>query len=356
MVNYAPALPDLRWDILYPRHTGLWSGVLVDGGYGTYDPSSRGVAKVDPCRDDRLPALKGWLDRGELVAYRPRHRATVRITSTAGNRYVKVVRSRKAHRLERLFTDTLTSAIRVGAPQLPEVVDSHPGGGFLVLTEVAGGSLHEFAPNAGPRRLTAVGRGVARFHSISASSVLRGRDPTGPEVWLDWVERHDPCPDYGFRSDLRSVACGVGPSVLPPSVLIHGDLHDKNVFVDGEQVGFIDLDSVQIGHPAEDLGNLAAHLVLRALQAGDRALSPFDATTDLLRGYRAAGGVVSTASVVAVGARTLLRLACLYRFRRRWRNLTSALLRESQVWQADGRQPGLLHGSAKPFSGNERIA
>ena len=342
MVNCANvSRNDLRWDILYPRQSGIWPAVLAKPGrYGTYDPGTKSVREVDPYRDDELPALRGWLTRGELVAYRPRRRATVRIVSTAGNRYVKVVRPAKAHKMERLFTDVLgaSPAASVTSPQLPQLTYSHPSKGFLVLTEVAGDSLHELAPDPGSRILAAVGGAVARFHSLSTSGVRERRDSGRPDRWVEWVEGHDPSQNPEFRKELRRAASQLAPFRSSNSVLVHGDLHDKNVFVDGGQVGLIDVDSMRVGHPAEDLGNLAAHLVLRALQAGVRLPSPLEATADMLHGYRDAGGVVSAPGVVAEGAQTLLRLACIYRFRRRWSHLTPALLRECEVWQVDGRQ------------------
>lgn len=355
-MNGLPAVrSDLDCDILYPRPSGLWPAVLVGGGFGTYDPRSQVVVAVDPSRDDQLPALGGWLRTGELVAYRPRQRATVRIASVAGNRYVKVLRPAKARKLEHLFTDVLGTQYLPVAPQLPELVDSYPAGGFLVFAEVGGSSLHESASTAGPVRLATVGGAVARFHSLAARGVRHGRDPAGLDGWMEWVARHDPCPEEGFRSELRTLALQLDPPAGSPSVLIHGDLHDKNVFLDGDRVGFIDLDSVRVGHPAEDLGNLAAHLVLRAIQADLQAPSPLEATTDLLRGYRQAGGVVSTSDVVALGAQTLLRLACVYRFRGRWRSVTTSLLRACKIWHTEEQGLARLRGGPEPTADRERI-
>ena len=205
---------DLRWDILYPRQSGFWPAVLAEPGrYGTYDPGTKSVREVDPYRDDELPALRGWLTRGELVAYRPRRRATVRIVSTAGNRYVKVVRPAKAHKMERLFTDVLgaSPAASVTSPQLPQLTYSHPSKGFVVLTEVVGDSLHELAPDPGSRILAAVGGAVARFHSLSTSGVRERRDSGRPNRWVKWVEA-----TTQVKTPSSEKNCAGPPAIWPP--------------------------------------------------------------------------------------------------------------------------------------------
>lgn len=47
---------------------------------------------------------------------------------------------------------------------------------------------------------------------------------------------------------------------------MHGDLHDKNIFIDPKfGVGYVDIDGVRDGPIATNIGNLAAHLHLRTL-------------------------------------------------------------------------------------------
>jgi hypothetical protein len=106
-------------------------------------------------------------------------------------------------------------------------------------------------------------------------------------------------------------------------------------------VTLLDLDLAHPGDPAEDVGNLMAHLVLRSLQAG-RGLPPGRADAERFLGaYVRSTGSPTDGAVIGSGARTLLRLACLYRFRRPWRNLSRPLAGEGVRW-ATGQTEGWL--------------
>ncbi len=76
----------------------------------------------------------------------------------------------------------------------------------------------------------------------------------------------------GFRAYRGRIPCErvlhrlPGPPVLERLALAHGDLHDGNVVLTGAGVGLLDLDGVVAADPAEDVGNLWARLVLRAVQ------------------------------------------------------------------------------------------
>ncbi|HYC79244.1 MAG TPA: phosphotransferase, partial [Planctomycetota bacterium] len=132
---------------------------------------------------------------------------------------------------------------------------------------------------------------------------------------------------------------------LPPivddaaQVLVHGDLHDGNVRLapDGG-VGFLDFDLAHVGDPAADVGNLAAHVVLRAHEdlapasavdstarrrAAERGFARALAFVDA---YREHGGPAPVSAVAAAAAHAAFRLACLYRFRLAGRAFADALL------------------------------
>lgn len=167
---------------------------------------------------------------------------------------------------------------------------------------------------------------MRRWHLVD---VVPGRDSTDACRWLAarvpaWL-----------ANSYDAVAESLGDP--PPSglrSLVHGDLHDRNVLLDGARGGIIDLDGVGVGDPAIDVGNLAAHVVLRALQRGDEVA---DGRAEALA---VAAGHPAGESAAPWVARTLFRLAVLYRFRIRWAHLTPILLRESVRWSdADGLGP-----------------
>lgn len=56
-----------------------------------------------------------------------------------------------------------------------------------------------------------------------------------------------------------------------PPVLLHGDLHPGNLFVDDAHVTAIDFDHAAVGDPATELAYLSTQLELPALRAGDAA-------------------------------------------------------------------------------------
>lgn len=75
------------------------------------------------------------------------------------------------------------------------------------------------------------------------------------------------------------------------SAVLHRDLHDGQVLVDGDRAGLLDLDTLAVGDPALDLGNLLAHLDLPVAQN---------------RCSRAAGATVTEGVMAAYGADEVL--------------------------------------------------
>ncbi len=63
-------------------------------------------------------------------------------------------------------------------------------------------------------------------------------------------------------------------------VAAHGDLHGRNILIDGQRVALIDLDEAISGPPAGDLGHFAAYTLFEALDGGEldgasRAIAAF---------------------------------------------------------------------------------
>jgi len=94
-------------------------------------------------------------------------------------------------------------------------------------------------------------------------------------------------------------------------------------------VALIDLDAAGAGDPAIDVGTLAAHLVLRGLQAGGDPGPGRRMVLSLVRAYVEAGGPAEEPAIGGACARGLFRLACVYVVRPRWRGACPALLEEA---------------------------
>jgi aminoglycoside phosphotransferase (APT) family kinase protein len=132
------------------------------------------------------------------------------------------------------------------------------------------------------------------------------------------------------RTDGQSAAAAARrlaslPPVVP--VPIHRDLHDKQVLVEpGGGIGVLDFDTLALGDPALDLGNLLAHLDLRALQHRCSEVDAERLGAALLDGYGTRTTLRERAAAYAQATR--VRLACVYAFRPSWPGLPDQLLRQ----------------------------
>lgn len=146
-------------------------------------------------------------------------------------------------------------------------------------------------------------------------------------AWCDRI--HEVFPD---RTDRFTEAfCLVRDDLqrLPkvPSVPCHRDFHEGQILIDANSVGLLDFDTLRLGDPALDVGNLIAHLRLAGLRAG-RVL------------HRAEAAFVKAmapvpADRIAVWTRAaLLRLAALYSFTSEKRATLRGLL-EDVIWPVE---------------------
>ena len=331
------------WVVAYPRRCGTWAAAGRDENgariYGVYDPATRASRLVRPEDDRQLPALAAWAARGELLAYRVGRRAVVRLRHPEGDvRYAKILRPARLEPLLRRLHVVEQAAGRA-AEEFPQLapVRAVATDGAVVFGHLSGTALHDLvmteAAPAVDRALVDVARSLAAFHRTPADGLDLPRVDPGPPPaeWAELVARHDP----GLRSRYEAVLPKLPERPVPSTSgrprLVHGDLHDRNVLL-GRRVGLLDLDGLRLGDPVEDVGNLAAHLVLRSLQRNAPADEGRRQAAVLFEAYRRAGGCIEGDEAVDVGAVTLFRLACLYRFRRRWTGLVAALLDESQHW------------------------
>jgi Ser/Thr protein kinase RdoA (MazF antagonist) len=95
-------------------------------------------------------------------------------------------------------------------------------------------------------------------------------------------------------------------------VVIHRDLHEKQVMIDGDHATFIDLDTLAVGEAALDIANFLVHLDLRVALGlpVERARAT---ATAFLDAYHPSRAVVER--IAAHAAVTRIRLACVYAFR-----------------------------------------
>lgn len=311
-----------EWPVAYPRVRGDWTlrGPL---GWARLVPESGVSRRYRPEKDRRLPGLREAAQSGRIVGYRWGRRAVVERESS----FLKVVRASKRrsiverHRAMALALD--------GVCETPAVIADDPRG-WVELSRVGGRSLHDLLLEAhGSYPAPAIDRAIAsaaevlgRLHRSSPPTVLEPVKLTTPAEWRAMVERAEHPLDAATDAALSAVRV---PEVRP-LVPVHADMHDKNVFVGGRGVGgLIDLDGVALGAPELDVGNLAAHLVLRALQGGWKLEHGRRWALALIEVYDRQSAL-DAALLQSVMRHTWMRLACIYRFRASSRAFVPKLL------------------------------
>ncbi len=333
-----------RWDVAFPRRSGPWPAWTETGGvrrYGRWDPAHRTLADAEPHDDDALPGLGPLLDHGgSLVAYRPGQRAVVRVEGEGAVRFVKVVSPHRARGLVSRALAVGQAAATPGFPVLAPIVDACVERGTVAFAELPGPTLRDlFLAGEGDDALLAVAGAVAAFQAVAVPKGIETGSGSTLNDWVGFVSGHAPGLTPSYQRVLRILP---RPPVVERLALAHGDLHDGNVVVTDLGVGLLDLDGVVAADPAEDVGNLLAHLVLRALQRGDGPGLGRDQGARLLAAYQAAGGVARSEAVAAVAARALFRLACVHLFRGRWHSLAPLLLHEAALSSRPVVTPAVL--------------
>lgn len=283
------------WDVWWPREAGRWGGRgrrRDDGSaiWGLLDPETGDVELADPRRDRHLPGLAGALRCGPLVAYRPGRRAVVAVNGG----FLKIVRPERARELLAVHERWR------GAPRRVPWARPAPWPGVVWTSALAGQPV----PFGGPLLRDAAGA-LAELHAQGLTD--RPHRPLTAAAWARTVARAEP--DLAARYGALAEAVGDPPTV--GDACVHGDLHDKNVLAGSGPPSFIDLDSAARGAPEVDLGNLAAHGDLRALQHGRR---PDPDLPDRI--YEAYSLPIDRELAEAHRRATWFRLACIYRFRR----------------------------------------
>lgn len=309
------------WATAYPRPTGTWA-LTRPGAYGRLDPETGSAAVVDPVRDRRLPALARIVPWGELVSYRVGRRAVVSMSEG----FVKVVRPSRMARLVAVHQSLVDAADGALDLPVPMVVDAQ---GAVRLSPVGGCSLHRLLRHgAGDAVLVAAAETLVVLHGLRAPDTLEVGGGDTASRWTEIVTRAEPAAAEALRVRARAIDAAAAVLGAPDParlVVVHGDCHDKNLFVDGRRRGLIDLDGARLGVPEDDVANLAVHVALRSLQAGEpigRALGRQEVVVDAYRRRAHLDGERMAVTEAAVW----FRLACLYRFRAASRPLVPTML------------------------------
>jgi Ser/Thr protein kinase RdoA (MazF antagonist) len=239
------------------------------------------------------------------LKHKPGRRRTLHALGPAGSAIVKLYASDRAATVA-----ARVAALREGPeePAVPRVLLCDPARRMVALSYVPGTPLSE-AVKAGDHDACArAGRALGAWHAFwsgQAPGAMRRHTSDREMEAID--ARADALADRTAER-VRRLARRLMPAWSCPTV-VHRDLYEDQVMV-GERVGLIDLDDAALGPPELDVGNLLAHLQLRALREGNGAAG---AAAPLLRGYAASGAELNPLLLDRCRRLSLLRLAGIHR-------------------------------------------
>ena len=253
------------------------------------DPSLPGLAPAADGRDVRRRLRPRPAEVVvEPLRYRPRRRAVLRYRLPGGRvLFAKVMTPKRARHLLAV-AGALRPSVDRGEPagraigSLPAVPLALPigrlGPGALVVPLMPGVPLRDLLLAGGrvppPDRLAGLPGAVHRRCSAALGPLLgRGQDDR---------RRVDPCtaltaarhvarllPDHGCAAGrlAEAVIAWAEASEPPDDRVVHGDLYENQVILDGDRLGLIDLDDLGPGDPLLDAANFVAHLLLLGTSA-----------------------------------------------------------------------------------------
>ena len=272
--------------------------------------------------DRRLPAVADVLARADaaLVVHRPERRAVVRIGTGEQATWAKLVRPERAGAL------AAGGSADLGV-RTPRLLGCDRAAGTTRWATLAGRPLHDVLDRPdGEAAAAAAGAATAALHRAGLAGLpVHGPSDEAALVATTAARLSRWAPGIAAavlaQSDAVARALAADPG---PAAVVHRDLHDRQVFVDGTDVGVLDLDTLAEGEPALDLANLLVHLELRVLQG---VISP--ARSELLAAavvdaYRPSPAVRRRLPAYALSSR--LRLACVYAVRPQSPGVSAQLL------------------------------
>ena len=311
------------------RHDGRPPRVFVD--------TATGPCELLPSTDTDLPghlvlaapaALRSLLEPhtgaiagSQVVAWRPGRRAVVQVQLASGaTAWLKLLDRKTWKRAQRAFAavgDAL-EPMHLCLPQqlLPEVC------GYLAAP-ARGRSLRTLLAAGEAPPMTLLSRGLLALGYTRVRGELPVVDFLGVRTaTLDMLAKGGV-----QRPDLHELSAAVASMKAPEATtgpgFVHGDLHDKQLFVGEDTTSLIDLEGIATGDSRFDLANLAEHVRLRDLQQHGRDLG----LADLL--LARCGLHPDAAATRAFRAVVRARLCGVYALRPRWTTLVAQLRSET---------------------------
>ncbi len=321
-------------------HGGQWhrdpgaaerAAALVRSSFGedsTVTLVGSGVVLHRDGADAELPGLRTCAGQpgAVLLSHRVGRRGVVR---TAGGDFTKVVRPKALTRLVGSLTE-----LRLTRSDVPRIRSVDHSLGAITTCALPGTTLSARLadPTLEDDRLAAdlhhIGAALRELHAQPPPD--RPRHDATAELaaarrWLEAASEHDLIPERRWLPVWEQAVQTLAHPTTP-AVCVHRDLHDKQVTTgDARAVGLLDLDLMCPGEAGLDLGNLIAHLHLRALKGHCSTARAEACAQALLEGYAPDRHVRE--SLPGYVLTTRLRLAAVYSFRAARPTVIDGLLR-----------------------------
>jgi streptomycin 6-kinase len=200
--------------------------------------------------------------QSELKAYTPEKAATVRCADASGATvgFAKVQSGDDGRRGVALLRAVRRGVTDRGGLHLPDAIGYLPDQHLALFTPAPGRRLHQLDRVDYPDAMAALGAALSVLHAqpIHGFAPLTRLDPDRLVAAGSLVR--------AARPDLGPVTEGLVGELLRtapppgPNVLLHGDLHPKNVLVHDQGVSLVDFDEACAGPAAAELGGLLARL------------------------------------------------------------------------------------------------
>ncbi|TFD48944.1 hypothetical protein E3T55_12960 [Cryobacterium frigoriphilum] len=302
-----------------------------------------GVTLAPVGSDARLPELAGYAATGTVVVHRPGRRAVVRTND--GSRFIKVVRPGRAESVLDAAgrADEFARAFRVPAV----LADT---GGSVHFAALRGRTVHDLgadrslappawaglwaewatawtavigaAPAAASVNASAARNNPSRFHSAEAEVDV-------VQTWTGHAQRllGPGAAATQLTETAERVSALLTDTAADPLVSTHRDLHDKQLlWHPRDGLSLLDLDTATRGEAALDLGNMAAHVLLRQRQGLWSAATA--GTAEAAVRHTAARLGVNPERLHAYEMAARFRITCVYAYRPRWAALAGRLQSE----------------------------
>lgn len=165
----------------------------------------------------------------------------------------------------------LSSAQAQGALHTPRPLLWQEHTGLHWQCAVAGRVLEEHEAGVGPAMSARIGAQLAVLHATPLAG-LRCIDVDALRAQVQRCAALLSTVEPAWQPRLARLAArldaGAAAFTAEPAATLHGDLHPRNILVDGERLGFIDLDGVHAGPAVFELGAWVADTLYRAALGG----------------------------------------------------------------------------------------